>query len=129
MCLFVADFLLLRAGSHDGALRPADGFVGSWPEDVRRSGASDELFERADGDLGIAKFFGGEPMKKILPTHQHFDFPGLAGRLLSSSYIPEASHPRYQEMLEELKRLFYGHQQRDRVTFEYDTLVYYGRLL
>jgi SAM-dependent methyltransferase len=77
----------------------------------------------------LREFFGGEPTKKTLPTRQHLDFPGLAGRLLSSSYVPEAGQPRYQEMLEALKRLFGGHQQGDRVTVEYDTLVYYGRLL
>ena len=60
--------------------------------------------------------------------HQDFDFPALEGRLLSSSYTPQAGDARYAPMLRELRRRFDAHRVDDRVTFEYDTRVYYGQL-
>ncbi len=36
--------------------------------------------------------------------------------------------PGYAPMLRELRRIFDAHQVNDRVTFEYDTRVYYGQL-
>src|SRR5580700_9386707 len=60
--------------------------------------------------------------------HQDFHYPALEGRLLSSSYTPQASDARYAPMLRELRRVFDAHQVQDRVTFEYDTRVYYGQL-
>jgi hypothetical protein len=65
---------------------------------------------------------------KILGNRQIFDFEGLKGRLLSSSYAPEAGHLNHLPMLEELRRIFEAHQIDGRVSFDYDTQVYYGRL-
>ena len=58
----------------------------------------------------------------------YFDFEGIKGRLLSSSYAPVAGQPKHDEMLVELKRIFDGYQQNGTVAFEYDTHVYYGCL-
>jgi SAM-dependent methyltransferase len=60
--------------------------------------------------------------------HQDFDYVALEGRLLSSSYTPQDGDDRHAPMLHDLRRMFVAHQVNDRVTFEYDTLVYYGRL-
>src|SRR5439155_25971850 len=62
------------------------------------------------------------------PIAQHFDLAGLRVRLLSSSYVPEPGQPNYEAMLPALDRLFAAHAVGGRVTFEYDTEVYYGRL-
>ncbi len=59
---------------------------------------------------------------------QDFDYPALEGRLLSSSYSPQADDSRHAPMLRELRRIFDTYQADDRVTFEYDTRVYYGQL-
>lgn len=59
---------------------------------------------------------------------QEFDYPGLEGRLLSSSYTPPAGDARHAPMLRELRRIFDLHQVKDRLVFEYNTLVYYGQL-
>jgi ubiquinone/menaquinone biosynthesis C-methylase UbiE len=59
---------------------------------------------------------------------QDFDYPALEGRLLSSSYTPQADDPAYQPMLGELRRMFDAHQVNGLVGFEYNTLVYCGRL-
>jgi SAM-dependent methyltransferase len=60
--------------------------------------------------------------------HQDFDYPALEGRLLSSSYTPQAGDARYAPMLRELRRIFDAHHVQGRLTFEYDTRVYYGQL-
>ena len=59
---------------------------------------------------------------------QQFDYPALEGRLLSSSYTPQSDDVAYRPMLQELRRIFDAHQQKGRVAFEYNTLVYFGRL-
>jgi len=59
---------------------------------------------------------------------QDFDFAGLQGRLLSSSYAPLPGHPRHAAMLVELRRIFDEHQSGGRVRFEHDTEIIYGRL-
>ena len=37
---------------------------------------------------------------------QEFDYAGLEGRLLSSSYAPGPEHPKHRPMLHELRRIF-----------------------
>jgi ubiquinone/menaquinone biosynthesis C-methylase UbiE len=59
---------------------------------------------------------------------QEFDYPALEGRLLSSSYTPQAGDAGYEPMLRELRRIFDQYLVDDRVVFEYDTRVYYGQL-
>jgi SAM-dependent methyltransferase len=59
---------------------------------------------------------------------QYFDFDGLKGRLLSSSYAPEESHPNHSLMLDELRRIFDAHQTNGTVAFLYTTEVFYGRI-
>jgi len=84
--------------------------------------------KRIDADV-VREFFGAEPARKIFPNSQSFDVTSLRGRLLSSSYVPEAGQPGHGEMIEALNRVFEAHQEEGRVTFEYDTLVYYGRCI
>jgi SAM-dependent methyltransferase len=62
------------------------------------------------------------------PNHQEFDFHALRGRLLSSSYTPEASSPTFQPMVDELESIFEEFQSAGLVRFEYDTRVFYERL-
>ena len=83
---------------------------------------------RDDKPEVIRAFFGAEPRFKNFHNVQQFDFEGLKGRLLSSSYAPVEGQPKYEEMLVELKRIFDAHQQNGMVAFEYDTHVYYGRM-
>ncbi|HWD93977.1 MAG TPA: class I SAM-dependent methyltransferase [Verrucomicrobiae bacterium] len=79
-------------------------------------------------DEVVRKFFSHAPVKKSFPSFQEFDFEGLKGRLLSSSYAPEVGQRGHAEMLRDLKILFDTHQENGRVRFIYDTVVYYGTL-
>ena len=65
---------------------------------------------------------------ETVDNNQRFDFAGLRGRLLSSSYSPEAGHPRHNVMLRDLRTLFDAQQTEGTVTLQYDTRMYYGRL-
>ena len=83
--------------------------------------------KQIDDDV-VREFFGYSPAKKTFPSAQEFDFEGLKGRLLSSSYAPEAGQRGHTEMLRDLEQLFNAHQKSGRVEFIYDTVAYYGRL-
>lgn len=77
----------------------------------------------------MASFFSpGAFEERVFPYQQEFDFEGLRGRLLSSSYAPPLGHPNHQPMLVELMRLFSAHQKDSRVRFDYSTHMYYGQL-
>jgi SAM-dependent methyltransferase len=77
----------------------------------------------------IADFFSPSPFRSsTLEMRQEVDYAGLEGRLLSSSYTPMPDHKNYEPMLRELRRIFDAHQIDDRVSLDYNTLVYYGQL-
>jgi SAM-dependent methyltransferase len=80
-------------------------------------------------DKIIGDFFAPSGFKRThFPNRQDFDFEGLKGRLLSSSYAPEEGHPNHAPMLEALDRMYNEYERGGIVTFEYDTTVYYGQL-
>lgn len=66
--------------------------------------------------------------ERVFDLRQRFDYQGLAGRLLSSSYAPLEGHPSHAPMMQELERIFRAHATDNVVEFEYNTRVYYGRL-
>ena len=88
----------------------------------------EQVNHRHVGEDDFGAFFGGPFRQASFPSRQVFDFDGLRGRLMSSSYAPEAGHPSHEPMLDDLRALFEAHQAGGTVAFEYDTLLYYGRL-
>jgi ubiquinone/menaquinone biosynthesis C-methylase UbiE len=77
----------------------------------------------------IREFFGSDNFRlKQFKNVQVFDYEGVKGRLLSSSYAPEEGHPKYEPMMAELQRIFQAHQAEGKVIFEYVTQMYYGQL-
>ena len=77
----------------------------------------------------VRAFVGSESVGlTILDNTQLFDFDALRGRLLSSSYTPEAGHPSHEPMLKRLEEIFSERQVNGRVAFEYETKIYYSRL-
>ncbi len=76
----------------------------------------------------IADFFKPHAVDMArFPNRQEFDFDGLKGRLLSSSYTPEPGNKNYEPMLRELDGIYRKHAVNGRVIFEYDTKVFYSR--
>ena len=76
----------------------------------------------------LRTFFGDAPRQAHFEYIQRFDFAGVKGRMLSSSYVPEKGHPNHEPMLAELGRVFDQHQQDGFVSIVYDTVMYYARL-
>lgn len=75
-----------------------------------------------------ALFAEGKFELRTLPNEQRFDFEGLQGRLLSSSYTPTEAHPKYRPMLRELERIFAQYEEQGEVCFAYDTEIYFGHV-
>jgi len=81
-----------------------------------------------DGEA-IGEFYSPDEYHEThLPYVQHFDRDGLRGRLMSSSYAPTPDEPAHPEMMRALEQLFNEFAENDRVTFHYDTRMYYGHL-
>lgn len=77
----------------------------------------------------IARYFGPAPTRHVsLDYHQQFDFEGLKGRLLSSSYTPRSGDPARERLVEALRALFDRHQRGGQVVFAYDTRAWIAKL-
>lgn len=77
----------------------------------------------------LSQFFGDSPFEtQSFPNSQEFNYEGLKGRLLSSSYAPAAGHPRHEPMLLALQQMFREHESDGQVRFDYDTELYFGQL-
>jgi SAM-dependent methyltransferase len=83
--------------------------------------------EQVDASV-IQPFFCGEFATRRLVNEQRFDFDGLKGRLLSSSYVPSEDDPNHAPMIRELQRIFEIYNDDNGVRFEYDTVLYFGHL-
>lgn len=87
--------------------------------------AAGQPHQASPGEIGA--FFGDSALREARFDYvQHFDFDGLRGRLLSSSYTPKADDPARAPLLAALQQLFDEHQQQGRVAFEYDCRAYLG---
>jgi ubiquinone/menaquinone biosynthesis C-methylase UbiE len=89
----------------------------------------EQVDHRRIDDEVIRDFFGSDDFwLKQFKNAQVFDYEGVKGRLLSSSYAPEEGLPNYEPMLAELERIFQTYQDEGRIVFEYVTQMYYGQL-
>lgn len=123
-------------------LQPGGVVVLVWNERLTQSpfeAAYDALIERhgkdykttnhrnfSDGKIG-SFYYPRAFVVMGFPNEQRFDFEGLRGRLLSSSYMPK-SGPGLAPMIEDLRRLFDQYQQGGRVRVGYETKIYSGVL-
>lgn len=77
----------------------------------------------------VNEFFDPIPyQQRVFPMRQEFDYLGLEGRLLSSSYAPGPEHPQHWPMLRQLRQIFDTHAVHGKVSFDYTTRVYFGQL-
>jgi SAM-dependent methyltransferase len=84
---------------------------------------------RQVGDEAIDKFFAHESWQTAsFPNRQDFDWEGLRGRLLSSSYAPLPGSPNYEPMMAELTHIFATYQEGGQVKVVYETKMYVGQI-
>lgn len=88
-------------------------------QDVRHERTTDAVNEFFDPQLFA---------ERVFPMRQEFDYAGIEGRLLSSSYAPGPEHPQYGPMLRDLRQIFDACAGNGRAVFEYKTRLYFGRL-
>lgn len=104
-------------------LRDYEAFLRHWSTDY---GA---VSERYADPAALRELFGeGGWRERRFDNAQLFDLEGLRGRLLSSSYTPKEGDPRRDAMLAALPALFAAHARDGRISFDYDTRMFVGRL-
>jgi SAM-dependent methyltransferase len=75
----------------------------------------------------IAAFFDTGQMELLrFDNSQQLTFPGLLGRLKSSSYCPAEDSPQYPSLVAELAALFEHFAHDEVVDFQYDSELYVG---
>lgn len=75
----------------------------------------------------IRDFFAPNTVKEFkLSNEQVFNYEGLEGRLLSSSYAPNTGNAKNLRMLEQLRDIYVNYQKGDKVTFGYDCRLFLG---
>ena len=100
-----------------------------YQEIVLRYGTDYKEVAREINGADVESFFATEPCKRArFAFKQVFDFEGLKGRLLSSSYAPESSDPNFDKMIDELRSLFDANRKDGKIDFNYETEVYYGQV-
>jgi SAM-dependent methyltransferase len=124
-------------------LRPGGWLVLLWNERVTDSSPFLRDYEQLLLDYGtdyqeirherttaeVNQFFDPAPyQERTFDMRQEFDYAGVEGRLLSSSYAPGPGHLKHGAMLCELKRIFDAHSVAGRAAFEYKTRLYFGQL-
>jgi SAM-dependent methyltransferase len=109
----------------------ASPFMTAYEENLRRNVPGyPELNYRQIYNTSVSRFFGDPGFRTArFRYRQELDYEGTLGRLLSSSYTPEAGHPGHTPMIEGLGKIFDTYQANGRVAFEYATRMYYGPLL
>ncbi|MHB1937488.1 MAG: class I SAM-dependent methyltransferase [Acidobacteriaceae bacterium] len=89
----------------------------------------EQVRNRYVDENGLAEFFAPAKMHQAhLPNAQVFGLEEMAGRILSSSYMPQQDHPRYPAMARAIESLFTQCQKDGYVRLEYDCAVSYGKL-
>ncbi|MEQ1603528.1 MAG: class I SAM-dependent methyltransferase [Pyrinomonadaceae bacterium] len=83
--------------------------------------------ENIDGER-LREFFQRNYTAKTFQNSQVFDFAGLKGRMLSSSYMPDETAEVFSEMIEDLHTLFAKHAGNGRIRVSYDTNVYTSQI-
>ena len=114
---------------HDRSIE-ASPFLRAYEEFLHRHATDyQQVVHRQVANFEVLRdFFAPCEVKLItIPAEQRFEFEGLRGRLLSSSYVPREG-PRAEAMLAELPALFAPHQQEGQVVLQYETKIFYGHL-
>jgi SAM-dependent methyltransferase len=111
-------------------LVPPDGFLAGY-EELLQTYASEygKVDHRRIGPAALTAFYNDQNWHGTAFEYaQEFDLEGVRGRLLSSSYAPQAGSEQHEPMMHMLSELFRRFQADGYVSFLYETRVFYGRL-
>jgi SAM-dependent methyltransferase len=77
----------------------------------------------------IRSFFApGEAQTRGFPNDQMLDREEYLGRLISSSYVPNIGQSGHREIVEAAGKIFDAHQTAGKISFNYETKLYLGRI-
>ncbi|MBK6749288.1 MAG: methyltransferase domain-containing protein [Acidobacteria bacterium] len=79
-------------------------------------------------DAELRGFFQQDYGSAIFQNEQVFDFDGIKGRMLSSSYMPSETADVFPAMIAELEALFAKHAENGKIKVSYDTRVYFSQI-
>lgn len=78
----------------------------------------------------LVDFFSPHPVMSVtLYNEQVFDYEGVKGRLLSSSYAPNVGEPNFDPMISYLREIFDRYQKDNHVSFSYDCNLFAGKII
>ena len=103
--------------------RDYERFLRTWGTDYN------SVQETYENMRDIESVLGAEPERRTFKNFQSLDREGLRGRVHSSSYMPAQGDPRSEEMLRALDAVFDRYQREGGVRIDYDTNVYWARIL
>ncbi|NPV00984.1 MAG: class I SAM-dependent methyltransferase [Brevinematales bacterium] len=64
----------------------------------------------------------------VFDNSQEFDFDGMRGRMLSSSYAPLEGETNYEEIMAGLREIFERNQSGGKVKLKYQTQLFWGEV-
>lgn len=93
---------------------------------LRYAGDYNAINHKNITDAQFTEFFHPQSFRlRSFENEQRFDYSGLRGRLLSSSYIPREG-PVYEDLMGALAALFQRHAVRGKIRIGYATKLYSG---
>lgn len=109
----------------------ADAFAAAYDQVLRSHGIGYQRVKKSwvVPDAVWQDFFeGGQYIFQCFDNRQVFEWEGLLGRSLSSSYVPNEQDPAFPEFERQLRLVYDAHQKNGLVAFTYCTEVYVGKI-
>jgi ubiquinone/menaquinone biosynthesis C-methylase UbiE len=105
----------------------------SFDEDIEQIiaeyGTDDSQVTKHDENLILTNFYAAKGfIKRIIQNNRELRYETLRGMLLSISSIPDVHHPKYPDMIRQLKEIYTKHQINGIITSDYYTEIFYGQL-
>lgn len=104
-------------------------FLGGYEALLQKFGTDyASVAQRYADDAQMRKWFGTSFRGSAHFGHQQLlDFAALRGRLMSSSYAPQAGDSHHRPMLQALRELFDNSAVNGTISFDYDTRIFVGQ--
>jgi SAM-dependent methyltransferase len=111
-------------------LADTDAFASAYEKLLKENSIDyNKVNHRNVGDIDFKAFFkNGEYQTVKFPNVQVFDEEGMMGRAFSSSYVPPQKSENGQKFKQILKDIFDKYNEDGKVSFHYQTEVYFGKV-